>query len=88
MPSSIRLNLEDLATVFSIDSTPSTPSQIMSSKKKQNVTTLLDISRANNIGMVFLLVNLLHLLDVNDSYYACPHKVGPTWNSESIVGVG
>lgn len=43
--------MEDLEATFTIDNAPSTPSQILSPSRKQNVTTLLDITRANNIGM-------------------------------------
>lgn len=42
-------NLDDLETTFVIDSA-STLSQIRSPTRKQNVTTLLDITRANNVG--------------------------------------
>jgi diaphanous 1 len=44
------VDLSDLEAIFVIDNTPKTPSQLFS-PKKQNVTTLLDITRANNIGM-------------------------------------
>jgi len=48
----IEFNMEDLEATFTIDNTPPTPSQILlSPSKKQTVTTLLDITRANNIGM-------------------------------------
>jgi len=42
--------MEDLEATFTIDNTPTASSQIKSPAKKQSVTTLLDISRANNIG--------------------------------------
>ncbi|KAH7922962.1 FH2-domain-containing protein [Leucogyrophana mollusca] len=44
--------MEDLEATFTIDNTPSTPSQITSPTRKQNVTTLLDITRANNIAIM------------------------------------
>jgi hypothetical protein len=49
-PSQIQLDLSDLESVFIIDNAPHTPSQLLS-PKKHTVTTLLDITRANNVGM-------------------------------------
>ena len=43
--------MEDLELTFAIENSASTSSQISAtSPKKQNVTTLLDITRANNVG--------------------------------------
>jgi hypothetical protein len=53
LPSHIQLDLSDLESTFIIDDAPSTPSQLLS-PKKQTVTTLLDITRANNVGMSLL----------------------------------
>ncbi|GLB34079.1 putative diaphanous FH3 domain contatinign protein [Lyophyllum shimeji] len=52
VPSSISFNMDDLEAIFVIDNAPSTPSQILSPTRKQNVTTLLDITRANNIAIM------------------------------------
>lgn len=44
-------DMEDLESTFAIENSASTTSQMsVTSPKKQNVTTLLDITRANNIG--------------------------------------
>lgn len=46
------VDLSDLEAMFRIDNNPSTTSQTPASpSKKRNVTTLLDITRANNIGI-------------------------------------
>jgi len=64
LPSDAVVDLSDLESIFIIDNTPKTPSQLFS-PKKQNVTTLLDITRANNIG-----VCLLHLSNHNLSAFS------------------
>jgi hypothetical protein len=48
--SDFHFNMDDLEATFTIDNNPSTPSQIRSPTRKQNITTLLDITRANNVG--------------------------------------
>lgn len=50
--SDVQFNMEDLEATFIIDNTPASPSQILRSPTKQSVTTLLDITRANNIGIL------------------------------------
>ena len=44
--------MDDLEVTFTIDVTPQAPSRMASSIGKQNVTTLLETTRANNIGRV------------------------------------
>lgn len=46
-----QLNTDDLVATFGVDITP-TPSQLMNPSRKKNVTTVLDISRANNIAIM------------------------------------
>ncbi|TFK28908.1 FH2-domain-containing protein [Coprinopsis marcescibilis] len=46
-----QFDLSDLESTFVVDNTPATPSQILS-PKKQNVTTVLDITRANNVAIM------------------------------------
>lgn len=54
VPSDVHFDMKDLESIFVIDNSPPTPSQILLSPgRKQNVTTLLDITRANNIGARF-----------------------------------
>ena len=55
LPLDAVVDLSDLEGIFVIDNTPKTPSRLFS-PKKQNVTTLLDITRANNIGECFCLL--------------------------------
>jgi hypothetical protein len=43
--------MEDLEATFTIENLRSAASLAQGPAKKQNVTTLLDISRANNVGM-------------------------------------
>jgi hypothetical protein len=51
IPSDLIFNMEDLEVTFTVDNTPSESSQVLlNPTKKQAVSTLLDISRANNIG--------------------------------------
>lgn len=51
IPTDVPFNLDDLESTFAIETTSSTSSQVsVTSPKKQNVTTMLDITRANNIG--------------------------------------
>jgi hypothetical protein len=50
LPPDSLVDLSDLETICIIDDAPKTPSQLFN-PKKQNVTTVLDITRANNIGM-------------------------------------
>lgn len=59
----IQLDLEDLEATFAIDNAQPTPSQILSPSRKQNVITLLDITRANNVG-AWSNMNL-HLCEIN-----------------------
>jgi hypothetical protein len=62
----IEFDLGDLESSFTVENTPSTPSQIsVASAKKQNVTTVLDINRANHIGQCLLI-----LFCILDSDYA------------------
>ncbi|KAG6373818.1 hypothetical protein JVT61DRAFT_5963 [Boletus reticuloceps] len=44
--------MDDLADTFTIDATPQTPSRMTSSIGKQNVTTLLETTRANNMAIM------------------------------------
>lgn len=44
--------MDDLEATFTIDATPQTPSRMASSTGKQNVVTLLETTRANNMGRV------------------------------------
>lgn len=44
------LKMDDLDATFTIDATPQTPSRMASFPGKQNVTTLLETTRANNMG--------------------------------------
>jgi diaphanous 1 len=48
--SDFSVDMDDLEATFTIDNNASAPSQIRSSTRKQSVTTLLDITRANNVG--------------------------------------
>uniref|UniRef100_A0A0W0GB16 Putative FH2-domain-containing protein n=1 Tax=Moniliophthora roreri TaxID=221103 RepID=A0A0W0GB16_MONRR len=73
--SEIQFDLNDLEATFAIDNSPSSISQtsLSSLSKKQNLTTLLDITRANNIAiMLSRIKNLglseirLALLELND----------------------
>jgi hypothetical protein len=43
--------LDDLEATFTIDNTPTSHSKAANTTRKQSVTTLLDITRANNIGL-------------------------------------
>ncbi|TFY52581.1 hypothetical protein EVJ58_g9930, partial [Rhodofomes roseus] len=46
-------DLTDLEATFAIDNTPTSPSQMsVTSPRKQSVTTLLDITRANNVAIM------------------------------------
>lgn len=59
-----QLNIDDLVDNFGVNAAP-TPSQLTSPSRKKNATTVLDISRANNIGQgimfVMVLCSPLHL---------------------------
>ncbi|KAG6861568.1 hypothetical protein C0995_014864 [Termitomyces sp. Mi166 len=59
-PSELQFDMADLEATFIVNNTPATASQILSPSRKQNVTTLLNISRANNIEI------RKALLDLND----------------------
>jgi hypothetical protein len=48
LPLDIQIDLSDLESTFVVHKTPTTHSHL--SQKKHNVTTVLDITRANNIG--------------------------------------
>ncbi|KAF9232167.1 hypothetical protein BU15DRAFT_55302 [Melanogaster broomeanus] len=64
---------EDLEATFLIDSVPQTQSQVLNPSRKQNVTTLLDITRANNIAIMLSRFKSRYpairqaLLDLDDS---------------------
>lgn len=67
------VDLSDLEAMFRIDNNPSTTSQTPASpSKKRNVTTLLDITRANNIGIMLSRIKLTFpditkcILEIND----------------------
>ena len=67
------VDLSDLEAMFRIDDNPSTTSQTPASpSKKRNVTTLLDITRANNIGIMLSRIKLTFpdikrcILEIND----------------------
>jgi len=42
--------MEDLEATFTVDNTSASTQALVNPRKKPAVTTLLDISRANNIG--------------------------------------
>ena len=48
--SEFTIDLSDLESAFSIDDQANKSQLSVSAPKKQNVTTLLDITRANNVG--------------------------------------
>lgn len=51
IPQEATFDLGDLESTFAIENAPSSSSQLsVTSPKKQNVTTMLDITRANNVG--------------------------------------
>lgn len=55
--SDVSVDLADLEATFSLDNIPTSASQLsLSSPKKQDVTTLLDNTRAQNVGMYLELV--------------------------------
>jgi hypothetical protein len=56
-------DLSDLEATFIVDNNPASPSKI-TSPSKQSPTTLLDITRANNIGACFTIAgtSTTHLL--------------------------
>ncbi|CAK5262775.1 unnamed protein product [Mycena citricolor] len=64
--------MDDLEATFTLDNTPTTPSQLRASPKRQAVTTLLDITRANNIAIMLSRIKMgfpdikQALLDLND----------------------
>ncbi|KIK96072.1 hypothetical protein PAXRUDRAFT_32637 [Paxillus rubicundulus Ve08.2h10] len=64
---------DDLDAIFAIDSAPQTQSQMFGPSRKQNVTTLLDITRANNIAIMLSRFKIGYpairqaLLDFDDS---------------------
>ncbi|KAG6910997.1 hypothetical protein DXG01_006051 [Tephrocybe rancida] len=72
-PSHLQFDMADLEATFIIDNFPATPSQTLSPTKKQNVTTLLDISRANNVAIMLSRIKMGYadirqaLLDLNDN---------------------
>ena len=55
-PTSLEFKLDDLEATFSVDHMPVTPSQTANPTRKQSITTLLDITRANNIGLFVTIV--------------------------------
>ncbi|TCD69991.1 hypothetical protein EIP91_005241 [Steccherinum ochraceum] len=56
---SLSVDLKDLESMFAIDAQPSTSSKMsVTSPKKQNVTTLLDITRANNVAIMLSRIKL------------------------------
>jgi hypothetical protein len=60
--SSVAFNLEDLEDTFSLDNSASKLNEsTISVTKKHNVTTLLDITRANNIGNLTMMLDILYL---------------------------
>lgn len=65
--------MDDLEATFAIDNTPASSSQLVKSpSQKQNVTTLLDITRANHIGNMS--IDLRGRLSLTlCSYYAFPN---------------
>ncbi|KAJ6583786.1 hypothetical protein B0H10DRAFT_2168123 [Mycena sp. CBHHK59/15] len=72
-PAGITFSMDDLEATFTIDNTPTTPSQLrLSPSKKQAVTTLLDITRANNIAIMLSRIKMgfpdikKALLDLDD----------------------
>ncbi|PPQ84655.1 hypothetical protein CVT24_006861 [Panaeolus cyanescens] len=67
----LQLDFSDLEDTFVLNEAPPTPSQI-SAPRKANVITLLDITRANNIGIMLMRIKMDHieirraLLEIND----------------------
>ncbi|PPQ68279.1 hypothetical protein CVT26_006195 [Gymnopilus dilepis] len=57
LPVDVQVDFSDLESTFVIDTAASAPSQLLS-PKKQNVTTLLDITRANNIAIMLSRIKL------------------------------
>lgn len=49
---SLDFELDDLEATFAVDNTPISHSKAVNSTRKQSVTTLLDITRANNIAIM------------------------------------
>ena len=62
LPPDAEVDLSDLEAIFVLDNTPKTASHLFSPKKR-NVTTLLDVTRANNIGM-YLCRSVSHSLSI------------------------
>lgn len=56
----ISFDFGDLEATFTLDNATTTASQISMASTKQNVTTLLDITRANNIG-VWLIIRSINI---------------------------
>ncbi|KAJ8487756.1 hypothetical protein ONZ45_g14224 [Pleurotus djamor] len=48
-PVDISFKMDDLEDTFTLENAPSTPSKVTSPSSKKNITTLLDITRANNV---------------------------------------
>lgn len=49
---SVQIDLNDLEVTFSLENSSASPSQTASPSKKPAVTTLLDITRANNVAIM------------------------------------
>jgi len=63
LPPVVQIDLSDLEATFVVDNTPTSPSLL--SPQRQNVKTVLDISRANNIGGLFPPVSILDLISLS-----------------------
>jgi diaphanous 1 len=67
--------MDDLEATFTIDTTPQTPSRMVSSAGKQNVITLLETTRANNMAIMLSRFKIGYpairqaLLDLDDSIF-------------------
>lgn len=71
LSSTVEFDMRDLEATFTVDNAPSTPSKIVASTKK-DVTTLLDINRANHVAIMLSRIKLEYsdirkaLLNVDD----------------------
>ena len=63
VPPIMTFDMDDLEAIFTIDNLPTNSALATSSTKKQNVTTLLDISRANHVGMSVPCVTTFPLIE-------------------------
>ena len=77
--------MDDLEATFTIDATPQTPSRMTSPIGKQNVTTLLETTRANNMGMLDTSTTGRCHADGNGSHHAIPLQDRVFCNPSSLA---